>query len=154
MLKLRTGIDATHIPYKGSGSAFPDIISNKVQFTFGSIASALPFTSDNRVVPLATAGVKRSPVYPNLPTLEELGFQDFAVDTWLTLFAPAGVPTDIRDKLNAGVKTALAKPELKAALATIGVEPRGTSPEEAATFVKAEFDKWKSIVIDAKIKVN
>jgi tripartite-type tricarboxylate transporter receptor subunit TctC len=154
MLKLRTGMDATHIPYKGSGGAFPDIISNKVQFTFSSIASALPFTSDNRVVPLATAGVKRSPVYPNLPTLEELGFADFAVDTWLTLFAPVGLPSDIGDKLNTAVRAALAKPELQAALATIGVEPRGTSSEEAAAFVKSEYDRWRNIIIDAKIKVN
>jgi tripartite-type tricarboxylate transporter receptor subunit TctC len=154
MLKLRTGLDATHVPYKGSGGAFPDIITNKVQFTFSSIASALPFTSDNRVVPLATTGVARSPVFPNLPTLEELGFKDFAVDTWLTLFAPAGTPDDIRDKLDAAVKAALAKPELKAALATTGVEVRGTSPQEATTFVKAEYDKWRSIVIDAKIKIN
>jgi tripartite-type tricarboxylate transporter receptor subunit TctC len=154
MFKLRTGIEATHIPYKGSGGAFPDIIAGKVQFTFASIASALPFTSDNRVVPVAVAGDKRSPVYPSVPTLEEQGFADFAVDTWLTLFAPAGLPAEIRDKLNAGVNAALAKPELKSALATIGVEPRGTSPDEAAAFVKAEYNKWRKIIIEAKIKDN
>jgi tripartite-type tricarboxylate transporter receptor subunit TctC len=154
MFKQRAGIDATHVPYKGSGGAFPDIIDNKVQFTFASIASALPFTSDNRVVPVAVAGDKRSPVYPNVPTLEEQGFPNFAVDTWLTLFTPAGPPDDIRDKLNAAVKVALAKPELKAALATIGVEPRGTSPQEAAAFVKAEYDKWKDIIVKANIKTN
>jgi tripartite-type tricarboxylate transporter receptor subunit TctC len=154
MFKQRAGIDATHVPYKGSGGAFPDIIDNKVQFTFASIASALPFTSDNRVVPVAIAGDKRSPVYPNVPTLEEQGFANFAVDTWLTLLAPAGLPDDIRDKLNAAVKVALAKPELKAALATIGVEPRGTSPQEAAAFVKAEYGKWKDIIIKANIKNN
>jgi len=154
MFKLRTGIEATHIPYKGSGGAFPDIIAGKVQFTFASIASALPFTSDNRVVPVAVAGDKRSPVYPNVPTLEEQGFANFAVDTWLTLFAPAGLPPEIRDKLNASVNAALAKPELKSALATIGVEPRGTSPDAAAAFVKAEYDKWRKIIIEAKIKDN
>jgi tripartite-type tricarboxylate transporter receptor subunit TctC len=154
MFKLRTGIDATHVPYKGSGGAFPDIIDNKVQFTFASIASALPFTTDNRVVPVAVAGDKRSPVYPNVPTLEEQGFANFAVDTWLTLFAPAGLPPDIRNKLNTSVNAALAKPELKAALATIGVEPRGTTPDEASAFVKAEYDKWRQIIIEAKIKYN
>jgi tripartite-type tricarboxylate transporter receptor subunit TctC len=154
MFKQRAGIDATHVPYKGSGAAFPDIIDNKVQFTFASIASALPFTSDNRVVPIAVAGEKRSPVYPNVPTLEEQGFPDFAVDTWLTLFAPAGLPPDIRDKLNTSVNAALAKPELKSALATIGVEPRGTSPEQASAFVKAEYEKWKSIIVTANIKSN
>ena len=154
MFKQRAGIDATHVPYKGSGGAFPDIIDNKVQFTFASIASALPFTNDNRVVPIAVAGDKRSSVYPNVPTLEEQGFENFAVDTWLTLFAPAGLPDDIRDKLNASVKAALAKQELKAALATIGVEPRGTSPQEAAAFVKAEYDKWRNIIVTANIKNN
>jgi tripartite-type tricarboxylate transporter receptor subunit TctC len=154
MFKQRAGIDATHVPYKSSGGAFPDIIDNKVQFTFASIASALPFTNDNRVVPIAVAGDKRSPVYPNVPTLEEQGYENFAVDTWLTLFAPAGLPGDIRDKLNASVKAALAKPELKAALARIGVEPRGTSPQEAAAFVKAEHDKWKDIIAKANIRYN
>jgi tripartite-type tricarboxylate transporter receptor subunit TctC len=154
MFKLRTGIDATHVPYKGSGGAFPDIIDNKVQFTFASIASALPFTSDNRVVPIAVAGDKRSPVYPKVPTLEEQGFPDFAVDTWLTLFAPAGLPPEIKNKLDTSVNAALSKPELKAALATIGVEPRGTSPAEASAFVKAEYDKWRKIIIEAKIKYN
>jgi tripartite-type tricarboxylate transporter receptor subunit TctC len=154
MFKQRTGIDATHVPYKGSGAAFPDIMDNKVQFTFASIASALPFTSDNRVVPVAVAGNKRSTVYPDVPTLEEQGFENFAVDTWLTLFAPAGLPNDIRDKLNASVSAALAKPEMKAALATIGVEPRGTSPQEATAFVKAEYDKWKDIIAKANIKTN
>jgi tripartite-type tricarboxylate transporter receptor subunit TctC len=154
MFKLRTGIEATHVPYKGSGGAFPDIIDNKVQFTFASIASALPFTNDNRVVPIGVAGDKRSPVYPNVPTLEEQGFPDFAVDTWLTLFAPAGLSPEIRDKLNSSVNAALAKPDLKAALATIGVEPRGTSPAEASAFVKAEYDKWRKIIINAKIKYN
>lgn len=154
MFKQRTGIDATHVPYKGSGAAFPDIIDNKVQFTFASIASALPFTSDNRVVPIAVAGDKRSAVYPNVPTLEELGFENFAVDTWLTLFAPAGLPPAIRDKLNSSVNAALAKPELKAQLATIGVEPRGTSPQEAAEFVKSEYDKWRDIIVAAKINNN
>jgi tripartite-type tricarboxylate transporter receptor subunit TctC len=154
MFKERAGIDATHVPYKGSGGAFPDIIDNKVQFTFASIASALPFTNDNRVVPIALAGDKRSPVYPNVPTLQEQGFENFAVDTWLTLFAPTGLPADIRDKLNASVNAALAKPELKKALATIGVEPRDTTPQQAAAFVKTEYEKWRDIIIAAKIKYN
>jgi tripartite-type tricarboxylate transporter receptor subunit TctC len=154
MFKLRARIDATHIPYKGSGSAFPDIIDNKVQFTFASIASAFPFTNDNRVVPIAVAGDKRSPVYPNVPTIEEQGFPNFVVDTWLTLFAPAGVPSAIRDKLNSSVNAALAKPDLKAALAKMGVIARGTSPNEADAFVTAEYEKWRKIIIDAKIKYN
>ena len=78
MWKSRTGIDAVHVPYKGIGASFTDMMSNKVQMAFSSIAGALPFTSDNRVIPLATTGTTRSPVYPDLPTVAEAGLPGYA----------------------------------------------------------------------------
>ena len=78
----------------------------------------------------------------------------FTVDLWLTLFAPKGLPTNVREKLNSAVKTALLQPALKAAFAKVGAEPRSTSPEEGTKFVKNEFDKWKKVIEDAKIKIN
>src|SRR5260221_575333 len=89
MFKLRTGIDATHVPYKGIGSSYTDMMSGKVQMAFSSIAGALPFTSDNRVKALATTGVKRSLVYPDLPTVAEAGLPGFKVDLWLGTFPPS-----------------------------------------------------------------
>lgn len=154
MFKQSTGVDATHIPYKGIGASYTDMMTNKVQFAFSSIAGALPFTTDNRVLPLATTGEKRSPVYPDKPTMLELGVKNFTVDLWLTVFAPTGVPPAIKAKLNTAIKTALAKPELKAAFAKVGVEPRGTTPEEGAAFVKADFAKWKKVITDGHIKTN
>lgn len=154
MFKQSTGVEATHIPYKGIGASYTDMMSNKVQFAFSSIAGALPFTTDNRVLPLATTGEKRSPVYPDKPTMLELGVKNFTVDLWLTVFAPTGVPPAVKAKLSAAIKTALAKPELKAAFAKVGVEPRGTTPEEGAAFVKADFAKWKKVITDGHIKTN
>jgi len=154
MFKLRTGIDATHVPYKGIGASFTDMMSGKVQMAFSSIAGALPFTADNRVHAIATTGAQRSSVYPDLPTVAEAGLPGFEVDLWLGVFAPSGLPAPVLARLNADLKKALGAADLKAALAKVGVEPRGTSPDEGATFLRAEFDKWKQVITDGKIKEN
>jgi tripartite-type tricarboxylate transporter receptor subunit TctC len=154
MFKLRTGIDATHIPYKGIGASYTDMMSGKVQMAFSSIAGALPFTTDNRVRAIATTGAKRSSVYPDLPTVGEAGLAGFEVDLWLGVFAPAKLPVPILARLNGELTKALEAADLKAALAKVGVEPRGTSPEEGATFLRAEFDKWRQVISDGKIKEN
>ena len=95
MFKQRLGIDATHVAYKGSGPAFVDVMSGKVQMLFSIIAGALPFTQKGSLIPLATTGHVRSPVYPDLPTVEEEDLPGFVADTWLVLFAPAGTPPDV-----------------------------------------------------------
>ena len=154
MFKLRTGIDATHIPYKGIGASYTDMMSGKVQMAFSSIAGALPFTTDNRVRAIATTGAKRSSVYPDLPTVAEAGLAGFEVDLWLGVFAPAKLPAPILARLNGELTKALEAADLKAALAKVGVEPRGTSPEEGTVFLRAEFDKWKQVIADGKIKEN
>jgi tripartite-type tricarboxylate transporter receptor subunit TctC len=153
LFKLRTGIDATHIPYKGIGASYTDMMSGKVQM-FSSIAGALPFTSDNRVRAIATTGTKRSSVYPDLPTVAESGLAGFEVDLWLGVFAPASLSAPVLARLNGELKKSLETTDLKAALAKVGVEPRGTSPEEGAAFLRAEFDKWKQVITDGKIKNN
>src|SRR6478735_36677 len=154
MFKLRTGIDATHIPYKGIGASYTDMMSGKVQMAFSSIAGALPFTTDNRVRAIATTGAKRSSVYPDLPTVAEAGLAGFQVDLWLGVFAPAKLPAPILARLNGELTKALEAADLKAALAKVGVEPRGSSPEEGTVFLRAEFDKWKQVIADGKIKEN
>jgi tripartite-type tricarboxylate transporter receptor subunit TctC len=154
MFKLRTGIDATHIPYKGIGASYTDMMSGKVQMAFSSIAGALPFTTDNRVRAIATTGAKRSSVYPDLPTVAEAGLAGFEVDLWLGVFAPAKLPAPVLARLNVELTKALEAPDLKTALAKVGVEPRGTSPEEGTLFLRAEFDKWKQVIADGKIKEN
>src|SRR5258705_1697787 len=154
LYKQRTGIDATHVPYRSIGQSYPDMMANKVQFAFSSIAGALPFTTDNRVRAIATTGTRRSPVYPDLPTVDEAGLKGFEVDLWLGIFAPAGVPADALNKLNSALRTTLQNAEVKTALAKVGVEPRGTSVQESADILKAEFGKWKTVITEGKIKLE
>lgn len=146
------GIEMTHVPYRGIGAAYPDVMSGKVQLAFSSIAGAVPFTSDNRVRPIATTGSARSPVYPNVPTVAESGLPGFDVDLWIGIYAPAGMPPAVLAKLNSELNKVLQQPELKAAFGKIGITPRGTSPEEGAAFTRSEYEKWKKVIVEGKIK--
>ena len=152
MIKLQTGIDMQHVPYRGIGSAYPDVMSGKVQLAFSSIAGAVPFTADNRVKPLATTRMVRSQVYPNVPTVAESGLPGFDVDLWTAVYAPAGTQPAIVARLNSELKKAMEHPDMKAAMAKIGVEPRGTSVEDAAAITKSEYEKWRKVIVDGKIK--
>jgi len=154
MFAQRTGVTATHVPYRGIGQSFTDMMANKIQFAFSSVAGALPFTSDNRVRPLAVTSPKRSATYPDLPTVDEGGLKGFDVDLWYGMFAPAAVPADVMAKLNAALKEALANPELKAAFAKVSAEPRYTTSQDGNAFLHSESDKWKKVITDGNIKEN
>jgi tripartite-type tricarboxylate transporter receptor subunit TctC len=154
MFRQRLDIDATHVPYKGSGPAFVDLMSGKVQMLFSSIAGALPFTAKGSIVPLATTGHVRSPVYPDLPTVEEENLPGFVADTWLVLFAPAGTPPDVLATLNGAVAKAVANDALKADFAKFGVETRTSTIPETATFVKDEYAKWQKVINDSHISLE
>ena len=101
--------------------------------------------------PLAVTKAARSQVFPDVPTVAET-LPGFDVDLWIGIYAPAGVPPAVLARLNAEINKALQHPEMKAALARIGVEPRGTTPEEGAAFTRAEFEKWKKVIVEGKIK--
>ena len=152
MIKLQTGIAMTHVPYRGIGAAYPDVMSGKVQLAFSSIAGAVPFTADNRVRPIAMTGSARSPVYPNVATVAESGLPGFDVDLWIGIYAPAGMSPAVLAKLNGELNKVLQHPEVKAAFAKIGISPRGTSPEDGAAFTRSEYEKWKKVIVEGKIK--
>jgi tripartite-type tricarboxylate transporter receptor subunit TctC len=154
LFKQRAGIEATHVPYRSIGQSYPDMMANKVQFAFSSIAGALPFTKDDRVRPIATTGLTRSAVYPNQPTMDEAGLKGFEVDLWLGIFVPAGVPPAVTAKLNAALDAILKKEEMKAALAKVGVDPRGTTTADGAAMLKSEFEKWKKVIQEGNISPN
>jgi tripartite-type tricarboxylate transporter receptor subunit TctC len=150
----QTGITATHVPYKGVGPSFVDLMSGKIQMEFSSIAGALPFTSKGSVIPLATTGLKRTPVYPDLPTVAEEGLSGFDVEVWLGLYAPAGTPPAVLAALNGAVAKALQEDEVKTAFAKFGIEPRGTSLAGGAAFTKSEYAKWRKVIIDGHITLD
>jgi tripartite-type tricarboxylate transporter receptor subunit TctC len=151
MWKLDTGIDAIHVPYKGIGASFTDMMDNKVQMAFSSIAGALPFTSDGRVIPLATTGKTRSPVYPDLPTVAEAGAPGYEVDLWLGLYAARGTPPEIVEALNKATAAALQDDELKQAFAKFGLTPHGMSVADSNAFTKSEYEKWKKVIEEGHI---
>src|SRR5271168_1012479 len=152
--ELGTGIQAVHVPYKGIGASYTDLMSNKVQMAFSSIPGALPFTTDGRVIPLATTGLKRSAVYPDLPTVAESGLPGYDVDVWLTLYGRAGMPPDVLTKLNGAVGQALQDSELKASFAKFGLTPVPTSLQDGAAFTKSEYVKWKKVIEDGHITLD
>ena len=154
MWKMRTGIDAVHVPYKGIGGSFTDMMSGKIQMSFSSIAGALPFTSKGSVIPLATTGTVRSPVYPDLPTVAEAGLPGYSVDLWLALYGAAGTPPDVLAKLNAGLAKALQDEQLKTAFAKFGLTPRNTSLADSAAFTKDEYEKWRKVIADGHITLD
>ena len=154
MWELGTGIKAVHVPYKGIGGSFTDIMSNKVQMAFSSIPGALPFTGDGRILALATTGSKRSAIYPDLPTMAESGLPGFDVDVWLTLYGKAGTPPAVLERLNSAVAQALQDNELKASFAKFGLTPVPTSLEQSAAFTKSEYEKWKKVIEDGHITLD
>jgi tripartite-type tricarboxylate transporter receptor subunit TctC len=129
-------------------------MSGKIQMEFSSTAGALPFTSKGSVIPLATTGAKRSPVYPDLPTLEEEGLAGFDVEVWLGLYGTAGTPPEVHAALNAVVAKALQNQEVKTAFAKFGIEPRGTSLKDGAVFTRSEYEKWRKVIADGHISLD
>jgi tripartite-type tricarboxylate transporter receptor subunit TctC len=149
-----TGIDAVHVPYKGVGGSFIDLMSNKVQILFSGIPGALPFTSDNRVLALATTGKVRSPIYPDVPTVAEGGLPGYEVDLWLALYTRAGTPADVLQQLNTAIGKALQDSDLKAAFAKNGLTPHGLGLSDSAAFTKSEYEKWKKVITDGHITLD
>jgi len=151
--KSRTGIEATHVPYGGIGPAFIDLMSGKVQMSFSSLPAAMPFIAKGSLVALATTGLERAPLYPDLPTISEL-LPGYEVDLWLGVYGSARMPPDVLATLNGGINKALQDAELKAAFAKFGIAPRGTSVQEGVAFTKAEYEKWRKVILDAHITLD
>src|SRR6202050_2495083 len=153
MWKAQAGIDATHVPYKGIGPAFIDVMSGKVQMAFSSLPAAMPFMSKGSLIAIATTGLQRSVMYPDLPTGLEL-LPGYVVDLWLGIYGSAETPPDVLATLNSGLDKALHDDQLKAAFAKFGIAPRDTTLQEGATFTKDEYEKWRKVILDAHITLD
>ena len=153
MWKARTGIEATHVPYSGIGPAFIDLMSGKVQMSFSSLPAAMPFIAKGSLVALATTGLERSAMYPDLPTVSEL-LPGYEVDLWLGIYGSARMPPEALATLNGGINKALQDTQLKAAFAKFGIAPRGTTVQEGVAFTRAEYDKWRKVILGAHITLD
>ena len=154
LFKIVTGIPSVHIPYKGSGTAAPDLAAGNVQFMFDAIAGHQPFIQSGRVRALAVTSPARLAAFPDIPTMKELGFPRVDGTVWYGLLAPAGTPKNVIAKLNAESNRVLAMPDVKEKLRFAGIDAAGGTPEEFGKFIRAEFDKWGPVVKAAGVKAN
>lgn len=146
MLKQIAGIDLVHIPYKGSGPAMTDILAGHVDVMFGGALATVPHVKSGALTGLAVAGSERSKVLPDLPTVAEGGYPDFAADSWNGIFAPAGTPPELIAKLNHAALTALNSPEVASRMESEGAVVIANSSEDFAAYVAAEHAKWKAVI--------
>ena len=154
MMKIRTGTQLTHIPYRGGGPAVTDVVSGQVPLLWVSIPAAAQFVKQKQLKALAVSTVKRSAAFPDVPTMQEVGIADFEVDSWYAMFVPAKTPRAIVDRLNAALNTVLKEPEIREKLLAQGSEAVGGTPEQLGAVVNAELPKWAKLVKDAGIKAD
>ena len=141
-----TGTKMIHVPYKSAGAAGASLIGGEIDFMFSNVASAIAHVRSGRIRAIAATGEKRSPVAPDVPTIDETAVKGFVVTGFYIMMAPAGTPRDIISKLNAESVKALQSPQFKERLAALGLEPVGSSPEAATAFIQAEITKWAPVV--------
>jgi len=154
LLKLRTGIDYLHVPYKGAGPAMNDVLSGTVQGGFKTATAALGQIQAGKIKAIAVADGNRLPQLPNVPTMAEAGIADVNVSSWNGLFAPTGTPPAIIDRLSKETIAVLQDPAIRAEFEKRGATPVGSTPAEFKAFVEKEIKMWADVAKAAGVKIN
>ena len=146
LLKQTMSIDVAHVPYKGAAPALTDLLGGQVSLFFSGMPPAMPHVKSGKLRALAVTTTRRSPAAPDVPTMAEAGVTGFDISNWFGVFAPAGTPAAVLDRLNAEFVKALALPDVKERLASQGAETVGNSRDEFAAFIKAEAAKYAQLI--------
>ncbi|KQP49293.1 tripartite tricarboxylate transporter substrate binding protein BugE [Pseudorhodoferax sp. Leaf274] len=154
LYKNMAGVFVTHIPYRGAGPALNDTVAGQVPMIFDNLPSTLPFVQSNRLVPIVVAAPQRVASLPNVPTFKEVGLEPVNRMAYYGIVGPKGLPKDIVDKINAGVRKALEDPAVRKRIEDTGSLIIGNSPEEFAAQIKAEFDVYKKVVETSKLTLE
>ena len=154
LFKRMAGVDMTHVPYKGNAPAIADVLGGQVSMMFDNIGNSLPHIKAGKLRALAVTGAVRAPVLPSLPTLSELGFTGFNITSWFGLFAPAGTPQPILERLNIEVNRALHDKQVRELLAGEGIEAQGNTPEQFRVFLQAEAVRWAKLVKESGAHID
>ena len=152
LFKTMAGVDMLHVPYKGGNVALTDLLGGRIDLMFYSLAIANPHINSGKVRPIAVTGLKRDPLQPKLPTVDESGLKGYEITGWHGFLAPAGTPREIVDRLNATVAKILGTPEIRELWASQGMEVVVNSPEQFAQRIRADYAKYGSIVKKVGIK--
>lgn len=151
---LQTGTSGLHVPYKGGGPVMTDLLGAQVDSSFMNINTALPQIKAGKLRALSITSAKRSPVLPDVPTLEELGIKDCNVYSWQAVAGPKGLPTDLKNKLSQAIAAGLNDSQVKPKLLELGFEIVANTPEQFTAFQAAEFARWKRVIETRNIKAD
>jgi len=154
LFKFMTGTDIVHVPYRGGAAAINDLIAGRVQIMFESLNSISPHARSGTVRAFGVSGARRSPGFPELPTIAEAGVPGYEAATWTGVIAPAGIPKPTLEKLNAAINRAIASQTFKDRFASIGDEPAGGSPEDFAQTIAKDSAKWKDVIVRSGAKLD
>jgi tripartite-type tricarboxylate transporter receptor subunit TctC len=154
LFRQGAALDMVHVPYKGGGPALQDVIGGQVPLFFANMASGLPHVKSGRLRALAVTGSKRSAAAPELPTVAESGVPGYEVYEWNAVFAPAGTPAPIVERLHAELRKALLEKELQERIGGLGGEIAALPPAETERWLRAQLDKWAQVVRTANIKLD
>ena len=154
VLKTMTALQYLHVPYRGSVVAMTDAVAGRVEMTTQPVSESLPFIRDKRLLPLAQTGATRSPIAPDIPTMQEQGVKDYAVTTWYMLLGPAKMPSAVIDKLHQVFGDALKMPSLRQSLESKGLQMINDGPEQATKFLYEQTASWKKIIETSGMKID
>jgi tripartite-type tricarboxylate transporter receptor subunit TctC len=153
-MKRAMGVNMTHVPYKGEALILTDLLGGQISAGFNSIGTALPQIKAGKIRPLALVGSSRSKALPDVPTFPELGVPKLSGGAWFGIFAPAGTPKPIVEKISADINGFLNTPEMQKWLRDQGLEPTGMTPDQFTQFIKADLAKWRQLIGELGIKPN
>ena len=154
LFKTMTGLQVTHVPYKGAGPMMTDLLAGQVDFAFDGMGTSAQQIKAGKLRPLAVTTGKRAPLIPNVPTMREAGLPGYEVTTWYALWAVKGTPKDVVDRMHAETVKAFAMPDIKEYWAAQGADPGGQTPAEFGTFLRSEIAKWSKVVKDSGAKID
>jgi tripartite-type tricarboxylate transporter receptor subunit TctC len=152
LFKLISGTNLVHVPYKGTALAIPDVANGSVAMLFDSLASVMPHVKSGKVRPLAINAPRRSPLLPEVPTLAEAGMPEFDRYTWFGMFAPAGTPRDIVERLQREIVGSLQASDVLERFGNVGAEPVGSTPAEFVERIRSDTARWSEVIRAANVK--
>jgi tripartite-type tricarboxylate transporter receptor subunit TctC len=152
LFKQRAGVDAIHVPYKGSAPVITDLIGGQIQYAFETMTAATPHVKGGRLVAIAQTRAKRAKSYPDVPTMAESGYAGFEATTWYGLAGPGKLPAAMAQRINEDVNKVLAMPDVQEKLEQYGAEDGGGSPQRFADFIRSEIVQWRKVVTEGNVK--